>query len=62
MIVVTFGNAYALKYFDGIKNIICTYEDNEITQNIAQVIFERSAEGRLPVSVGNLRLEPKQKH
>ena len=56
VIVVTFGNAYALKYFDGIKNIICTYEDNEITQNIApQVIFGALAEGRLPVSVGNFK-------
>ncbi len=55
VIVVTLGNAYALKYFEGVKNIICTYEDNDITQSIApQVIFGAiKAEGKLPVSVGD---------
>ena len=54
VIVVSFGNAYALKYFEGVQNIICTYEDNEITQSIApQVIFGAlKAEGKLPVSTG----------
>jgi len=54
VIVVTFGNAYALKYFEGVENIICTYEDNNITQSLApQVIFGAlKAEGKLPVSTG----------
>ena len=43
MIVVAMGNAYSLQYFEGIKNILCTYEDNEITQELApQIIFEPS--------------------
>lgn len=54
VIVVVFGNAYSLQYFQGVKNIICTYEDNEITQNITpQVIFGAlKAEGKLPISAG----------
>lgn len=48
------GNAYSLKYFEGIKNIICTYEDNEITQEVTpQIIFGAlKAEGRLPITAG----------
>ena len=54
VIVVTLGNAYSLQYFTGVKNILCTYEDNEITQNIApQIIFGAlRAEGKLPVTAG----------
>ena len=54
VIVVAFGNAYSLQYFEGIKNIICTYEDNEITQNLTpQIIFGAlKAEGKLPISAG----------
>ncbi|WP_236017477.1 glycoside hydrolase family 3 N-terminal domain-containing protein [Roseivirga sp. E12] len=54
VIVVALGNAYSLQYFEGIKNIICTYEDNEITQNLApQIIFGAlKAEGKLPISAG----------
>ena len=54
VIVVVMGNAYSLQYFEGVKNILCTYEDNEITQQLApQVIFGAiSAEGKLPVSAG----------
>lgn len=54
VIVVVFGNAYSLQYFNGVKNIICTYEDNEITQEIIpQIIFGAvKAEGKLPVTAG----------
>lgn len=54
VIVVVMGNAYSLKYFEGIKNIICTYEDNSITQDITpQIIFGAlKAEGKLPISAG----------
>lgn len=54
VIVVAFGNAYSLQYFQDVKNIICTYEDNEITQNITpQMIFGAlKAEGKLPISAG----------
>ncbi|PIQ47597.1 MAG: glycosyl hydrolase [Cytophagales bacterium CG12_big_fil_rev_8_21_14_0_65_40_12] len=58
VIVVTFGNAYGLQFFDGVKNIICTYEDNEITRNIApQIIFGAlRAEGKLPVTTGSFNV------
>jgi len=54
VIVVVFGNAYSLQYFGGVKNIICTYEDNSITQNIIpQIIFGAlKSEGKLPISAG----------
>ncbi len=54
VIVVAFGNAYSLQYFKGVKNIICTYENNEITQNITpQIIFGAlKSEGKLPISAG----------
>lgn len=54
VIVVVFGNAYSLQYFEGVKNIICTYEDNEITQSLTpQIIFGAlKAEGKLPISAG----------
>lgn len=54
VIVVVMGNAYSLQYFEGVKNILCTYEDNEITQKIApQIIFGAiKAEGKLPVTAG----------
>lgn len=54
VIVVVMGNAYSLRFFEGVKNIICTYEDNEITKRIApQIIFGAlKAEGKLPISAG----------
>lgn len=54
VITVVFGNAYALQYFNGVKNIICTYEDNEIVQELVpQVIFGAiKAEGKLPITAG----------
>ncbi len=54
VIVVVMGNAYSLKYFEGVKNILCTYEDNEITQGTAaEIIFGTiKAQGKLPVSAG----------
>ncbi|HEY9117763.1 MAG TPA: serine hydrolase, partial [Roseivirga sp.] len=54
VIVVVMGNAYSLQFFEGIKNIICTYEDNEITQRITpQIIFGAlKAEGKLPITAG----------
>ncbi|MGW8122218.1 glycoside hydrolase family 3 N-terminal domain-containing protein [Roseivirga echinicomitans] len=57
VIVVAFGNAYGLQFFGGVKNIICTYEDNEITRNIApQLIFGAiRAEGKLPVTTGDFK-------
>lgn len=47
-----FGNPYALKYFTGSRNIICAYEDNDMTQRLVpQLIFGgTAAEGKLPVT------------
>jgi beta-glucosidase-like glycosyl hydrolase/CubicO group peptidase (beta-lactamase class C family) len=52
VIVVVMGNAYALKYFEDIKHVICTYENNDVTRkSVPQVIFgAMKAEGKLPVS------------
>lgn len=54
VIVVVMGNAYSLQYFGGVKNILCTYEDNDITQAIApEIIFGAiKATGKLPVTAG----------
>ncbi len=54
VIVIASGNAYALQYFQGIDHLICTYEDNEIIQDIVpQIIFGGlKAEGRLPITAG----------
>jgi beta-N-acetylhexosaminidase len=53
-ITVVFGNAYALQYFDGIKHVVCTYEDNDIVQELVpQILFGAiKAEGKLPISAG----------
>jgi len=51
-ITVVFGNAYSLQYFGGVDNIICTYEDNSIVQELVpQIIFGAiKAEGKLPIT------------
>lgn len=51
--LVVFGTPYSLKYFDRIDHLLCTYEDNEVTQTlIPQVLFGAfAASGRLPVTV-----------
>lgn len=52
VIVAVLGNAYALSNFENSKNLICTYEENEITKTLpAQLIFGGlAARGQLPVS------------
>ena len=52
VITVAFGNPYGLKYLDTHENVICTYQKNKYTLDIApQVIFGAlGASGRLPVS------------
>lgn len=53
-ITAVLGNAYALQYFSGVENVICTYEDNSIIQQLVpQVIFGAiKAEGKLPITAG----------
>lgn len=52
VVVVVFGNPYALKHFEGFNSLICAYEDEEMTQTIVpQIVFGAlPAKGRLPVS------------
>ena len=51
-ILVVFGNAYCLKFFNHSSNVVCAYEDNEITTSIApQLLFGAiGAYGKLPVT------------
>lgn len=52
VILTVFGNPYSLKYFSEVSNLICVYEDNEVTRQLAaQLIFGGiKANGTLPVS------------
>ncbi len=54
VILVVFGNPYALKYFPEINNLVCAYEeDPQMLEAAAQVLFGAlPAKGKLPVSVG----------
>ena len=53
VIVVVFGNPYSLRGFEGIKNLVCAYQQNQDTERITpQIIFGGlPATGKLPVSV-----------
>ena len=53
VVLVLFGNPYALKYFDKIENVLCAYEDADDIQEIAaQALFGAySIRGKLPVTV-----------
>lgn len=53
VVLVLFGNPYALKDFDGIDNVLVAYEDEDDIQEIAgQALFGAfSISGRLPVTV-----------
>jgi beta-N-acetylhexosaminidase len=52
VILVVFGNPYSLKYFDDIPNLICAYNEDRMTQEIAAEglfgLFE--FKGKLPVT------------
>lgn len=55
-VFVFFGNAYALKYFEGIENsagLVMAYEDSKLAQELAaQLIFGAfGCSGKLPVSI-----------
>ena len=52
VILVAFGSPYSLKFFDDQKNVIVTYEDNDVTNTAAaNILFGASpALGKLPVS------------
>ena len=52
VVLVHFGNPYALKYFDNIDYVLQAYDEDEVTQEIAaQALFGAFAiDGRLPVT------------
>ncbi len=52
VILVAFGNPYSLKYFDGVNNVLCAYEDEDMEQDLAaQGLFGVfSFQGTLPVT------------
>ncbi len=57
-VFVFFGNAYALKYFNGIENadgLIMAYQDNNLTQSLsAQLLFGAiETDARLPINIDN---------
>ena len=56
VIVIINGNPYSLRYFDRVPTLMITYEDNELTQNLAaQAIFGAfPIEGRLPVTASSM--------
>lgn len=53
VILVVFGNPYALQYFDNLNTILVTYQEDEDTQDLAaQALFGAfGISGRLPVTV-----------
>jgi beta-N-acetylhexosaminidase len=52
-VVVALGNAYALKYLEGARTLVCSYEDHYAAQLVTpQVLFGAlPARGKLPVTV-----------
>ncbi|GAB3832244.1 glycoside hydrolase family 3 N-terminal domain-containing protein [Hymenobacter jeollabukensis] len=52
-VVVVMGNAYALKYVEDARTLVCGYEDNYASQAVVpQVLFGAlPAKGRLPITV-----------
>ena len=52
-VVVAMGNAYALKFLESSRTLVCGYEDNHVSQLVVpQVLFGAlTAKGQLPVTV-----------
>lgn len=57
VILVLYGSPYSLKHFDGFKNIIVAYEENEITEKaVAKALKGKlRMDGKLPVSAGKFK-------
>jgi beta-glucosidase-like glycosyl hydrolase/CubicO group peptidase (beta-lactamase class C family) len=53
VVVVVMGNAYALKYVESARTLVCGYEDNPSSQLVVpQILFGAlPAKGRLPITV-----------
>lgn len=54
-VTFVFGNPYAIRYFEGMRNLVACYEDDSITQCVAtdMLLGRRSPRGVLPVTVGD---------
>ncbi|MFZ6665948.1 glycoside hydrolase family 3 N-terminal domain-containing protein [Peijinzhouia sedimentorum] len=52
VVAVVFGNPYSIRYTLGIEHLVCAYEDNETSRQLApQILFgAMPAYGKLPVS------------
>jgi beta-N-acetylhexosaminidase len=52
VVLVVFGNPYSLKYFDDIPNLICAYDEDLTTQEVAaeSLFGVHGFKGKLPVS------------
>lgn len=52
VVTVVFGNPYSLAYYEGLPNLVCAYQDEPMSREIApQVLFGAlEAKGKLPVS------------
>jgi beta-N-acetylhexosaminidase len=52
VVLVVFGNPYSLKYFDDIPNLICAYDEDPMTQEVAaeSLFGVFGFKGKLPVS------------
>jgi beta-N-acetylhexosaminidase len=52
VVLVVFGNPYSLKYFDEIPNLVCAYEEDKETQELAaEALFGGfDFKGKLPVT------------
>lgn len=55
VIVVLFGNAYGLQFFEDFQTVLTTYEDDPMVRFLVpQILFgAKSAKGGLPITVGN---------
>ncbi len=53
VILVIFGTPYALEYFNDLKSVIVSYEDNEVVQDITaqSILGVNKIQGKLPVTV-----------
>lgn len=54
VILVLFGSPYSLVHFEGFKNVIVAYEENELTEEAVYnvLVGKNRADGILPVSAG----------
>jgi beta-glucosidase-like glycosyl hydrolase/CubicO group peptidase (beta-lactamase class C family) len=54
-VTFVFGNPYAIRYFQGMSNLVACYEDDSVTQRVAAEMLtgKKTPRGVLPVRVGD---------